>query len=115
MKIPGTLRRMDFEIEGFLDNFKEVIDGFSATFTVTAEQFNTSFREVFSLDDTNWKEEVNKASLRVIEKTQEIPLDEEKNSGAIERQARLTPAICSCCGGRIGKNNYCEFCGMRYW
>ena len=27
----------------------------------------------------------------------------------------LQPAICSCCGGRIGKENYCEYCGMRYW
>ena len=27
----------------------------------------------------------------------------------------LKPAICSCCGGRIGKTNYCEYCGTRYW
>lgn len=27
----------------------------------------------------------------------------------------LQPAICTCCGGRIGKNNYCEYCGTRYW
>lgn len=27
----------------------------------------------------------------------------------------LRPAICSCCGGRIGRENYCEYCGMRYW
>lgn len=27
----------------------------------------------------------------------------------------LQPAICSCCGGRIGKENYCEYCGTRYW
>ncbi len=35
-------------------------------------------------------------------------------SRKIEPQARLTPALCSCCGGRIGRDNYCEYCGTRY-
>ena len=94
---------MEYEFTGTLENFTHSMEELSATFTVTAEQFNTSFREAFGFDDTNWKEEVNKASIRVIENTQDEP------------QARLTPAICSCCGGRIGKDNYCEFCGTRYW
>lgn len=28
---------------------------------------------------------------------------------------KLTPALCTCCGGRIGRDNYCEYCGTRYW
>jgi len=38
MKIPGTPCRMDFELEGVLEDFAKAVDGFSATFTVTAEQ-----------------------------------------------------------------------------
>jgi hypothetical protein len=116
---------MEYEFVGALENFTHSTEEFSATFTVTAEQFNTSFREAFGLNDIDWEEEANKASIRVIEKTQDeyeaLPY-EEKNNGAMyfikdksEPQARLTPAICTCCGGRIGKNNYCEYCGTRYW
>lgn len=94
---------MGFELEGVLDDFVEAVDSFSTTFTVTAEQFSSSFAKAFGLNDTNWKEETNKTSIHVIEKSQN------------ESQAQLTPAICSCCGGRIGKDNYCEFCGTRYW
>ena len=125
MKIPGTPRRMEYEFVGALENFTHSMEEFGATFTVAAEQFNTSFREAFGLNDINWEEEANKASIRVIEKTQDeydALSYEEKNNGAMyfiedkrEPQAQLTPAICSCCGGRIGKNNYCEYCGTRYW
>ena len=130
MKIPGTPRRMEYELTGALENFTHSMEELGATFTVTAEQFNTSFREAFGFKDINWEEEANKASVRAIKTTQDeydALSYEEKNNGAMyfitdsppkftnEPQARLTPAICSCCGGRIGINNYCEYCGTRYW
>jgi hypothetical protein len=124
MKIPGTPRRMEYTITGALENFTHSMEELSATFTVTAEQFNTSFREAFGLNDIDWKEEANRASIRVIEKTQdeyEALSDEEKNNGALyfiddksEPQARLIPIICKCCGGRIGQHDTCEYCGTRY-
>jgi len=125
MKIPGTPRRMEYELVGALENFTHSMEEHSATFAVTAEQFNTSFKEAFSFKDINWKEEANKASIRAIEMNQDeydaLPY-EEKNNGAMyfitedkaKPQIPLTPAICSCCGGRIGVNNTCEYCGTRY-
>jgi len=116
MKIPGTPRRTSFELEGVLDDFVKAVDGFSTTFTVTAEQFSSSFAKAFGFDNTMF---------HITEKTQDdydALSYEEKNNDAMyflegksKPQARLTPAICSCCGGRIGKDNYCEFCGTRYW
>lgn len=133
MKIPGTPRRMEYKLDGVLDNLKKGMEEFSATFTVTAEQFNSTFAEAFGLNqdlDINMKN----VSLGVVEskpKIVETTLDDYMKTTVdpdttyfitdsppkftSEPQARLTPAICSCCGGRIGINNTCEYCGTRYW
>lgn len=134
MKIPGTPRRMEYKLDGVLDDFKKGIDEFSATFTVTAEQFSSSLADAFGLSqdlDVNMRN----VSLGVVEspkpKMVEITYDDYKKKTTVDPDTiyfvkdnppiwasdnnKLTPALCSCCGGRIGRDNYCEYCGTRYW
>ena len=131
MKIPGTPRRME-----------EFIKAIQAS-TVSAETYSrilaaaaTELADATPVslgDDMDW-DEFRRDCVRSAKpkpKMAEMTYDEYMKTTvdpdtiyfitdgppkwASEPQAQLTPAICSCCGGRIGQNNYCEYCGTRYW
>lgn len=129
MKISGTPHRMEYELDGVLDNLRKGMEDFSTAFTVSVEQFSSTLTEAFGLSqdlDINMKN-VSLFKPKIVETTYDdyikTTIDPDTTyfitdsppKFTSEPQARLTPAICSCCGGRIGKNNYCEYCGTRYW
>ena len=96
---------MGIELEGAVNNFKKTADGFSATFTVAAEQLNSTFTKAFGLNECS------------IVSTDTVSIGVVKQPVSFTKKVsdKLAPAICSCCGGKIGRDNYCEYCGTRYW
>lgn len=137
MKIPGTPRRMEEFIKAIqastvsADTYNRLL---AAAATELADAAPVSLG-----DDIDWDEfrrdcvRSAKSKPKVVELARDdyikTTVDPDTmyiitdNSSSIwtshkiepQAQAQLTPAICSCCGGRIGQNNYCEYCGIRYW
>ena len=134
MKIPGTPRRME--------EFIKAIQASTVSANTYSKMLAAAATELadatpISLgDDIDWDEfradciHSAKSKPKIVElarddymkttvdpDTMYIINDSSWTSKKIEpqAQARLTPALCSCCGGRIGRDNYCEYCGTRYW
>lgn len=134
MKIPGTPRRMEEFIKAIQASSVSA-ETYSRLLAAAATELADA-TPVSLGDDIDWDEfrrdcvRSAKSKPKIVEttlgymKTTADPgtmyiINDSSSSTwtshKIGPQARLTPAICSCCGGRIGQNNYCEYCGTRYW
>ena len=137
MKIPGTPRRMEEFIKAIQASSVSA-DTYSRILAAAATELADAIPAPLG-DDIDWDEfradcvHSAKSKPKILETTYDnyvkTTIDPETmyiindSSSSIwtskkiepQAQARLTPALCSCCGGRIGKDNYCEYCGTRYW
>ena len=133
MKIPGTPRRMEEFIKAIQASTVST-DTYSRLLAAAASELADA-TPISLGDDTDWDEFRRdciysaKSKPKIVETTRDdymkTTIDPDtmyiiNDSSSTwtdksEPQARLTPAVCSCCGGRIGRDNYCEYCGVRYW
>lgn len=134
MKIPGTPRRMEEFIKAIQASTVSA-DTYSKLLAAAATELADA-TPVSLGDDIDWDEfrrdcvRSAKSKPKIVETTlgyMKTTVDPDTmyiindsssstwTSHKIGPQGRLTPAICSCCGGKIGKDNYCEYCGTRYW
>ena len=131
MKIPGTPRRMEEFIKA-IEASSVSADTYNRLLAAAATELADATPASLG-DDTDW-DEFRRDCIRSIKskpKVVELARDDYVKTTidpetiyfitdgppkcTSEPQSRLTPALCSCCGGRIGINNYCEYCGTRYW
>lgn len=134
MKIPGTPRRMEEFIKAIQASSVSA-DTYSRLLAAAATELADA-TPISLGDDIDWDEfrrdciRSTKPKPKVVELARddyiETTIDPDTTyiindsvstwvNHKIEPQVRLTPALCSCCGGRIGRDNYCEYCGTRYW
>lgn len=116
MKIPGTPRRMEEFIKAIQASTVSA-DAYSRLLASAATELADA-TPISLGDDIDWDEFRRDCIYSAKSNTMYIVNDSSSStwvSNKIEPQARLTPALCSCCGGRIGRDNYCEYCGTRYW
>ena len=130
MKIPGTPRRMEEFIKA-IKNSSVSADTYSSLLAAAATEL-ANVTPISLGDDMDWDEFRRDciSKPKVVETTHDdymkttidtdtmyIIADSSLSNWESRRisSSKLAPALCSCCGGRIGRDNYCEYCGTRYW
>lgn len=116
MKIPGTPRRMEEFIKAIQASAVSV-DAYSSLLASAATELADA-TPISLGDNIDWDEFRRDCIYSAKSKSKisnDYTIGPNTIRGKSEPQARLTPALCTCCGGRIGRDNYCEYCGTRYW